>query len=837
MTRDYVPLDLTSLYNAGVEVFDPSRYDSGGTYLEPRPVTPPIGEQRFHGIPFQIGRGADRCVIQFGPDLPPRHEVRVEQAAHSIIFAHAIIRTDLWEGGPVGLPVATYTVRFIDGSTIEIPIRERFEIGHVPVPWGQYPFLAVPDQKDHLLDRHEGRWERVGFRITEVGWAVPQGYYLWAWRNPRPELHVDRVDIEHLRGEFVVAAVTIGAVDEDPFPRHARRPVVVSLIGGSEESSGGPLVVDVDRGTATYTHPLPAPAAMSVDDPMRGFGVERVDDLAVVYTEVAASSSATLTVSDADQVVAVVNWRDVERGVVENGAVRVEISESGRNWVRVEVVDEDTGKPVPCRIAFHSPAGVPYPPHGHHDHVFSGFESWNMDVGADVRLGHFTYAFIDGRCEGWLPRGRVLVDIARGYEYQPFRGYVEIEPGQQYLRLVLRRWIDMRALGWWSGDTHVHFLSPTGALNEARSEDLSVVNLLMAQWGHHFSNIEDFTGDALSSEDRRHVVWVSQENRQHILGHLGLLGLRRPVMPMSSGGPSEGELGGSLETTLSHWADAARAQGATVVASHLPTPNGEPAALIATGRVDAVEMLDFLAYEHAEYYRYLNAGYQLPLVAGTDKMANTTPVGLYRTYVHLEEDTPFSFESWMAGLRAGRTFVSGGVLVSFEVDGRGPGAEIEVGRGGTVEVRATARSIFPLHSLQIVEQGRVVASSEVIGNGEFSLEINERIRVDGDTWLAARCAGPGYTAMRHHDDRRRGVFGHSSPVYVRTGPSYGLRHRASVDYMLRLVEGSLEHIRHRSRQYPAATTTHHHGGDHSTFLEGPFLEARDMLQQLLEEGA
>ena len=29
----------------------------------------------------------------------------------------------------------------------------------------------------------------------------------------------------------------------------------------------------------------------------------------------------------------------------------------------------------------------------------------------------------------------------------------------------------------------------------------------------------------------------------------------------------------------------------------------------------------------AEYYRYLNCGYRLPLVGGTDKMSNSVPVG------------------------------------------------------------------------------------------------------------------------------------------------------------------------------------------------------------------
>lgn len=835
MSTGYEPLDLSPAYNAGVDLYDPDRYASGGTYLEPRPAVPPLGDQIFHGLPFRIGSDPDRCLIALGPGHDDRVVVAVGAAARTVIFAHAVVETDLWSGAPVGRPVATYTFRMEGGLEEVVDIRERFEIGHVPVPWGQYPFLAVPDQKDHLEDRYEGRWERAGFRITEVGWAVPHGYYLWSWHNPWPTVPIVEIEVRHLRQRFVIAAVTLGHEDEDPFPRAARRPVRVTL--DPESAADGELRIEVDRGTSTYTHVLAEPEAMSVDDPMRGFGVRSSPRPTSVYSEVAASPSATLSIRRGEETLEQARWGDVDAaGVLETPRARIEITEKGRNWVRVTVTDADTGEVVPCRIAFHSPEGVPYPPHGHHDHVFSGFDGWNVDVGGDVRLGQFTYAVIDGRCEGWLPRGQVLVDLARGYEYEPVRRLVDIAAGQRELHLEIRRWIDLRSSGWWSGDTHVHFLSPTGALNEAQAEDLSVVNLLMAQWGHYFSNVEDFTGEALTSADGRHVVWVSQENRQHILGHLGLLGLRRPVMPFSSGGPTEAELGGSLETTLSHWADEARANGATVVASHLPTPNGEPAALIATGRVDAVEMLDFLPYEHGEYYRYLNAGFRLPLVAGTDKMANTVPVGLYRTYVQLGDDEPFDFGAWTAGLRAGRTFVSGGAFISLEVDGLGPGSELHLPGGGTVEIHAVARSVFPIHTLQIVGEGRVVAATEAPSvAGALRLELTATIAVRQDTWLAARCAGPGYTATPHNDDRRRGIFAHSSPVYLRCGASYRLRNADSLHSMLSLVDGSLSHVRHRSRQYPADTTTHRHGGDHMEYLERPFVEARQVLRRLLEE--
>ena len=184
----------------------------------------------------------------------------------------------------------------------------------------------------------------------------------------------------------------------------------------------------------------------------------------------------------------------------------------------------------------------------------------------------------------------------------------------------------------------MHFLSTQGAHLESSGEDLNVVNLLQAQWGSLFTNIEDFTGRASVVQNGNNIVYVSQENRQHFMGHMILWGLKEPVMPWASDGPGEAEIGGHMETTLAHWADEAHAQGAWVINPHFPNPNGEPAALVATGRLDGVEMLRQTRPNHMEYYRYLNCGYQLPLVGGTDKMSSDVPVGLYRTYARLPDD-------------------------------------------------------------------------------------------------------------------------------------------------------------------------------------------------------
>ena len=844
--NDYEPMDLAAHYNAA-----PENCPQG----TPKPA---LGEQTWHGLPFRCGADADKpCLLAFGPSPLSQETVTlpVGKSARNVLFAHALLQSRLHEGDPPGRVVAHYNFVFADGSRETVPIRERFEIGMVPVGWGEFPFLCVPDNGDGIReDRYEGNWSAMGQRQTEARQGWPRNVYLWAWKNPRPEAEIAAIEIvpapdaPDIRLPFAIAAITLGHADEEPFRVTAGVPVKLTLPKPEDAAAPFALKVTVDRGVTTYPFALPEkPAEAYLTDSHQGFGEAQNPANSPAYVEIAATPSATVTVTRSDEELARANWGDIEQQkVVETERVRFEVVEDGRNWVHTTVLDEDTGKPIPCRVHFRSPHGVPYAPHGHHPHVNSNLGTWHVDVGGDVRLGQVSYAYIDGKCQGWLPRGEVVVDVARGYEYAPLRTRIEIKPGQRELTLRLKRRHNLNAERYFSGDTHVHFLSTQGALTEAAAEDLDVVNLLLSQWGHLFTNTEEFTGQPARSGDGETIVYATQENRQHLLGHLTLLGLKEPVMPWCSDGPSEAELGGNLETTLSHWADACHAQGGTVVIPHLPNPNGEPAALIATGRADAVEFLVHNPFFHLEYYRYLNGGYRLPLAGGTDKMDSGVPVGLYRTYAHIPADEAFTYANWCKALRSGNTFLSGGPLLRFTVNGAPIGSTLPLGRdGGTVEVEAVATSIFPIHSLEVVqgsaeiarsgEFGRIVASSEA-ADGAHELRVKTSLKIDSTGWLCARCAGPNYSAIRHYDSWGRGIMAHTSPVYLACGSDYDMFSPETMRYMLTLLDGSLQYIRKRAPQWQPGTVTHHHGeDDHHAFLERPFHEAIAAVHKKLHE--
>ena len=828
------------------EIIDISALCSAGTECLPG-EDPLLGEQTMRGLPFSVGspdgNSSAKCYISLA-EGDSSITLPIGKTAHNVIFAHRQLETEQAANGPIGVHVADYVIRFEDSESVTVPIRERYEISAVGDRQGisrygvGYPYIAVTDQGDQLIPRYEGRFDETGRRQTEVVQAQPKWYWLWAWRNPTPDRVIESVEFVPHGHRFIVAGVTLGHVDEHPFSRAARRPVRVDLKDAEQAEIPFDLDVTIDRGERSYTHPLPEQSAEEfLNDDYKGFGEPQNPKSSPSYVELSGVPSATVEVTSEGETIDSIKWGEVEdNGSVDTDKIHISLTEPGKNWVKVRVVDDETGKIVPCRIHFRSPDGVPYQPHGHHNQVNSNLDTWHIDVGGDTRLGQISYAYIDGTAQGWLPRGEVIVDAARGYEYEPLRTKIEIATGQQELELRLKRWINMNERGWYSGDSHVHFLSTQGSHFESQAEDLNVVNLLQSQWGSLFTNVEDFTGHPSVTREGNNIVYTSQENRQHFMGHMILWGLKNPVMPFCSDGPGEAEIGGPMETTLSYWADEAHAQGGFVINPHFPFPNGEPAALVATGRLDAIEMIQQQEFMHNEWYRYLNCGYRLPLVGGTDKMSSDVPVGMYRTYVRIPDDEEFTYESWCLNVAKGRTVLSGGPIIHFTVNGYEVGDTVELSSAGTVEVSAWAESVVPMSKLEIIQEGKVVASSEV-DKPTRKLSLNESIKIDGNSWLAARAGGPGYYAgYRYYDVWERGIFSHTSPVYVSVGGPWSMFDEATAKYMLTLMHGSLTYIDNSSRQHAHGHVTHHHGeDDHIGYLKRPFNEAIDAVHKRLHD--
>ena len=306
-----------------------------------------------------------------------------------------------------------------------------------------------------------------------------------------------------------------------------------------------------------------------------------------------------------------------------------------------------------------------------------------------AHLGRHFSSYITGETVVDLPLGTVYIEVSKGFEVRPVRATIEVTSETTEIIIPVEKVLPWREKGWVTADTHVHFLSPMSALLEGAGEGVNIVNLLASQWGELMTNVGDFDGKTTwgsreAGGDGEYMVRVGTENRQHVLGHISLLGYRgRVIAPMTTGGPDESALGDPIEILLTEWARQCKRQGGLVVLPHFPNPRAEQAACILSGAADGVEMTSWGnlydgidPYSLSDWYRYLNCGYLVPAVAGTDKMTATIAVGTVRTYARLAPGVELSYETWKEAIRRGETFATYGPLLEFQVEGRPMGSRM-----------------------------------------------------------------------------------------------------------------------------------------------------------------
>jgi hypothetical protein len=760
----------------------------------------PVGLCVCWGIPFSIGKLA---VARKGPlefKWPPTQ-------APWLIFMHttdmAAARMDSNKTlssprgtGLAGEKVADYVIFYSDGSESRVPIRRQFQVGMMSRSWGVNCFEAVAHQKPFPLrtlseqTQSGTTWGRTQFRLSQPD-SPPWVNWLWAWQNPFPEKAVTGLRIEPGNGVLLLSALTAGRVSSTPLRWETRRKTLLSLPAGIEfdPALAFPGLLkhfQLDLGQVISALPRTCYPNQSWEETDNNHPPELSRrEILVEYT---AHPEAVFYFLDGSRLA----LKDLGKG--SKGQL-VPIA-SATQRVRLRVVAKESGKPVAVKLHVHGEAGEYLAPVDRHriPNPF-WYEDWSVDyINPD---SHFC-TYIPGETLVDLPLGRVYVEISKGFEIAPLRKQLLIEKSTTELEFTLERVLPWRDRGWVTADTHVHFLSPSSAHLEGSGEGVNVVNLLASQWGELMTNVGDFDGKTTygsreAGGDGEYLVRVGTENRQHILGHISLVGYHGPIIaPMTTGGPDESALGDPVEILLTEWARQCRKQGGIVVLPHFPNPRAEHAASIVSGEIDGVEMTSWSnlyggidPYSLADWYRYLNCGYFTAAVGGTDKMAATTAVGAIRTYAKLPPSVLFDYEAWKTAVRSGHTFVTYGPLMEFSVEGKPPGARIALSRsGGTLQVEWKVASVtVPISRVELVVNGEILQSRSVEAREDTG---SWPVQVARSAWIALLVRG-------HYQGRPEIIAAHSSPVMVEVEgtPFFATADAVSI---LEQIEGAMAYL-------------------------------------------
>jgi hypothetical protein len=371
------------------------------------------------------------------------------------------------------------------------------------------------------------------------------------------------------------------------------------------------------------------------------------------------------------------------------------------------VVDSETKEPIPCRMHLIGPGKLP-----------------RRSDPAPFWSDHFVFP---GKITLKLPLGHYTFEVEHGPEYLRQTGNFTIEHFSDDAKEIdLRRFVDMSADGWWSGDLYVR-------------RPLRQMPLLMTADDLHLAEVVTWwngkkdPGKSLAPSAPR-VVTLDRDRAYEVLAAgyaragTELLCFHLPAPPP----PGE-----AVEfSRIAAWLKTERAKEGSPAWLDLATSSGwDLPMLVAHGLVDSIEVANshfgrktMLAndaggrprdpgrymgphgcarWSQDVYFKLLDCGLRIPPTAGSGSGVAPNPVGYNRVYVHF--DGPWSVEQWWRHLRAGEVVVTNGPLLRPRIDGELPGHVFHApaGRELDLEIGLTLSVTDPISYLDIIQDGEV----------------------------------------------------------------------------------------------------------------------------------
>ncbi len=485
------------------------------------------------------------------------------------------------------------------------------------------------------------------------------------------------------------------------------------------------------------------------------------------------------------------------------------------NTVTAEVIDDITGHLAPARVYIRSKDGKWFFPRavGRQASVLryerrNGANTNAVEMHATVSAHPFA---VD------LEPGTYTFTIERGKEYRPVERRVEVEAEPLHLKFPLRRWIHMASEGWYSGDGHVH-RAPADLPNVMEAEDVNVV------WPMTYWTTDDATPPSRSRKnmegsfparavpvDASHVYYPRNTEYEifetgggrHTSGALLVLNHRSvfdvPIWPVSRGAARARAEGALLDLEKHNWewtvaiAPIVRPDLLELVNNHhwrtefaltnwaVPAPEW-----MGIGRGMEDERA-WALYGFQTYYALLNCGLRIRPSAGTANGVHPVPLGYGRVYVKL--DGAFSYEQWVRGLTAGRSFATTGPMLFARVDGEYGGrvVHLQPGERRSVTVEGSAVGEMPVTLIEVIFNGEVVrrirAPLERTRERAWESPFREEIRVERPGWIAVRCW------EEHEGVRVR--FAHSAPTWIEMGDLPVRPRRREAEWLVERTRGEI----------------------------------------------
>ncbi len=451
--------------------------------------------------------------------------------------------------------------------------------------------------------------------------------------------------------------------------------------------------------------------------------------------------------------------------------------------LELRVFDDKTGEPIAIRMHLQNQKG----------HIRRPKNT--------VRFGNHFVFFHKIVLE--LPVGSYTFTLERGPEYHVHSGHFIIEPGAtDNHEIHMKRFVDMKQEGWWSGDLHV----------ARRSRD---VELLMTAEDLHFASIFEMKSNRGSSSPQQNqpseTVRFDKNRFYHRRsireyrdsGGLLFLQLDKPL-PLFGGKseypPAVKILKMAQRQDSSHiaiafpesWNTPMWLASQMIDSINLATSRTGPAGPLGPShwgkprdKTLFPEPHGMAQWSESIYYQLLNCGLRIPPSAASGSGIVSNPVGYNRVYAYI--DGKLSYDNWWDSLNAGKVVVTNGPLLRPTVHGHPPGHVFLANAGETLQLNIELKLAIrdPGDYLEIIRNGQV----------EHVVRLDEYVAAEGKL-PALEFDESGWFLVRmvtNHSNTYR--FACSGPFYVEVGGQPRISTKAA-QFFLDWVHERARRIKH-----------------------------------------
>jgi hypothetical protein len=369
---------------------------------------------------------------------------------------------------------------------------------------------------------------------------------------------------------------------------------------------------------------------------------------------------------------------------------------AGEGTLELTIVDQQTRKPIACRIHLVNAAGVP-----------------RKALKAPFWHDHFV---CPGQVSLKVPRGNYTFVIERGPEYADATGYFTINDFAEDRKTAdLKRAVDMSSEGWWSGDLRVRRPARNVELL-MQAEDLHLaVAIPLVQ--DEPDAVQKFKPGLLRFDEHRYCQLLAPQDasgrgRQAIELPIGVFDATESGDTSGTSAEPVGQVWYDVDDPaapeLPVWLALGKVDSFCLLSGQLVRGKS------ATGKKPARKRGDdgHVAAELAQqvYFHILNCGLRVPPSASSNSGVAANPVGYNRMYAWVDK-SDISYDRWWRAVRMGRVTVTNGPLIRPLANGRMPGHDFRLLEGELeLDVAMNLTTRDPITYLELIKNGHTAHS-------------------------------------------------------------------------------------------------------------------------------